>query len=310
MKIKTIFTLIVFYLFPIAYTFSQGAINICNNFESNINLIYLDNLGIWEIGEPDKAIFNSSYQGANSIVTDLDSCYAVNDTSVFYAVLKSPIEGIGIPQHFGSYLPFSLNFKHRFITDSVSDFGSIEMSLDNGITWYDILSNDYNANYFALFNSHFFEGTGETQFDSLKIFGNSNGWVHSTFAKNILSLILDDNIKNPDSLIVKFSFISDSYDGNEGWQIDNICLSLVPVNSISENPFSNSLTVYPNPSNGTFLIPTINKRDQLSIYNLLGEKIYSSTKVDNIISTNLSPGIYFIALHQDKKILTTKIIVE
>lgn len=305
-KIRIIVFAVIF-IFPLI-SYSQDTLIICNSFDTNISYISIDTTGIWEIGQANKNIFNSSYSGVNSIITDLDSIYPSNDTSVFYAVFK--YEYGGIPNYLGFYLPLVIEFNHRFITDSISDYGSVEVSADSGNTWFDILSSEYNTNWGSHYvNEHYFEGTGDTLYDSLAVYGNSNGWVHSKFSKDIQQMNVSFN-NPPNSIIVRFRFISDSIGGNEGWQIDDLCISMDVLSGISENQNTEEPLIYPNPNNGEFSIRENNKPGELSIYNLLGSKVYSETINKNRVFTNLPSGLYIVTIKRANKFFTTKIIIK
>lgn len=310
---KNLSKLILYLVILISPIVSYGQttyLTICNSFDSNIVNITIDTAGIWEIGQPTKSVFDSSYAGANSIITDLDSLYPLNDTSYFYAVYSDDEWG-GLPNYLGLYSPLEIEFNHRFISDSIADYGNIEMSLDDGITWYSVLSSEYNADWGEdnYLNEHFFEGSGDTIFDSLTVTGNSNGWVHSKFSKDIENIIYNDNIY-PDSVILKFSFITDSIGRNEGWQIDNLCISMDVISGITKNQSVKELSIYPNPNNGEFSIPENSDVGELRIYNLLGKEVYSKTITKDNVSTNLPPGIYVLVLNQGETIFTTRMVIK
>lgn len=310
MKNKT--TLILYFLIftsPII-SHSQKVLTICNSFDTTTTYLSVDTLGIWEIGQPNKTVFDSSYSGVNSIVTDLDSLYLSNDTSKFYVVFKD--QRGGVPNYLQSYSPLKIEFNHRFITDSISDYGSIEMSLDNGNTWYDILSSEHNATWgltSPYASEHFFEGTGNTLFDSFAVFGNSNGWVHSKFSIDVERIIWNEHTF-PDSIIVRFSFISDSIGGNEGWQIDNLCMSMDFDLGIAKNQNIVELSIYPNPNNGEFSIPEKSYVSELRVYNLLGKQVYSESITKNSVSTNLPHGIYVVVIKSAETLYTTRMVIK
>jgi hypothetical protein len=74
--------------------------------------------------------------------------------------------------------------------------------------------------------------------------------------------------------------------------------------------------VYPNPSNGKFLIQMNNVQltidnYQLSIYNVRGEKAYSSTinSQSSIINLDVPNGIYYCVIKSDKALETRKIVI-
>jgi hypothetical protein len=308
-------TLIYFFILLFPYiSFGQGSLTICNSFDTNSVYISIDSNSVWEIGAPNKTILNSSYVSANSIVTDTISPYPNNDTSIFYMVFTDPWGWI--PNYLGLYSPLEIEFHHRYLTDSTTDFGKIEMSLDHGATWYDVLSNTYNATWGVngpVDNFHHFESTNDTIFDSLEVHGSSNGWVHSKISKNVEQIIWNDGL-NPDSILLKFSFISDSTGVNEGWQIDNLCVSMEYISSIEDRPLSQGLLIYPNPNVGKFeLRNETGKNGLVRIYSALGKEIYSQ-KIDSSISQNISleliPGIYIVVLSHSQGKYVTKFIMK
>ncbi len=82
--------------------------------------------------------------------------------------------------------------------------------------------------------------------------------------------------------------------------------------SVEENENDFAVNVFPNPSNGIFVIASGAKQSQIEIYNVYGEKIYSlqinSSKVE-IDLGNQSEGIYFLQLKTAEGIDTKKIIL-
>jgi len=78
----------------------------------------------------------------------------------------------------------------------------------------------------------------------------------------------------------------------------------------------NGMEIFPNPSNGMFSIQQQSgtKQQTIEIYNILGEKIYSTTsdtKATYDIDISHSPkGIYFVKLNDGEKIQTEKIVVQ
>ena len=289
----------------------------CNAFDSNLLHLKLDTNSFWEIGKPTKLNFNNSYSGDFSIVTGLDSMYKESDTSMFIVSFYEDFD-VWVPNYLGIYCPLVIEFDHRFITDSISDYGKIEMSLDNGSKWYDVLSSKFNANGLCDItenpkNYHYFESTGDTIFDSLSVYGNSNGWVHSIFSKNVEQIVNIDNVY-PDSVMIRFTFITDSIGRNEGWQIDNLCLSMDRISNIKEINNVQSLKIIPNPNNGTFIIEDIDIQNGIiEIFDLTGvvvfsEKIHSQRK--QTVITELNSGMYIVKVGDGKTIQISKVYVQ
>ena len=279
------------------YSYSQiNTFSICNTFDSNITLINIDTTSIWEIGKPSKSPFDSSYSGTNSIITDLDSLYPNKDTSIFYA---SYSYHDWIPNYLGLYYPLEIEFTHRFNTDSLTDYGTIEMSFDGGNKWYDVLSNTHNSLSSDYDNYHYFEGSGDTIFDSLSITGNSHGWVHSKISKEIEQLIFNDTLFHVDTILLKFTFITDSIGRHKGWQIDDLCITLDFFLTVEEQNSLDQFHLSPNPNNGTFKINVANGLvRQLHIFDINGTLVYNKPNVSSgsIIKTYLNPGLYFVKI--------------
>jgi hypothetical protein len=88
-------------------------------------------------------------------------------------------------------------------------------------------------------------------------------------------------------------------------------LNLALSNSISEG-FTNNLTLYPNPTNGTILI-LLPKNDQytLNVYDSQGKLVFENTSCSNSIVHNLSsyrPGLYIFKVILSDLIYTERVI--
>lgn len=88
---------------------------------------------------------------------------------------------------------------------------------------------------------------------------------------------------------------------------------------IVENDEAKTFNLYPNPNNGKFNITIDNSENirylEATIYNMLGEQIYSNSKFNkqsiNEVDLSASPkGIYFVKIYDGKRIYTEKIIVQ
>jgi hypothetical protein len=292
-------------------SFGQSTISVCNDFENPTQYIYLDTNSVWEIGQPNKTSFDSSYSVTNSIITDTVLNYSNNDTSIFYAIYKKTFGGI--PQYLSIFLPLVIEFDHRFMTDSTTDFGNIEFSIDNGTSWTNVLNNEYNISQQSGDNSHYYENSGITQYDSLIVSENSDGWIHSRFSKNIELVIQEAGFPNVDSVVVKFSFISDSIGGNEGWQIDNLCISMDQLNGIEKQFKNNQIIVTPNPNEGEFKLSSkFSSPGNLRIFDSKGKVIFEKKGIFHEVNLNLdlSPGIYLVKIETQSEVLNSKLVIE
>ncbi|OFY89477.1 MAG: hypothetical protein A3K10_11730 [Bacteroidetes bacterium RIFCSPLOWO2_12_FULL_31_6] len=285
--------------------------SICTDFETSA--FFIKNLSnSWQIGSPNKVVFNNSYSPVSSIVTDTVNTYPSNDTSIFYAVYAPT----WFANYLSTYAPFRIEFYHRFHTDTLTDFGTIELSKDGGNTWINGLDGFYSYNYTPMDNSHIFLGTNDTIY-SLVVTGNSNGWVHSTITIdldwwNISGIPLD-------SIIVKFTFKSDSVNNfKDGWQIDNLCIKyLIPL-GIEEIESKNNLNVYPNPTQDYFIVNynlQDNSKAVFRLYDVMGKEVIIQPITDmvgelKISSSTLKQGIYFYQVIGEKENFFGKLIIQ
>tara|TARA_R110002050_G_scaffold200492_1_gene335341 strand:+ start:119 stop:1006 length:888 start_codon:yes stop_codon:yes gene_type:complete len=280
MKLSNIFTILLISTIPLT---SFGQLNYFN-FEIDdtlySNFIRVDTISnpynIWAVGSPMKTLLDSAYYSKRALITDSVSNYPMNDTSVFYISLEE--RGFDIPY---------LQFQYKIDSDSLKDFGKIEVSPDSGNTWIDILKEqstyNFSINYSSLHNLDLFTG-------------RKTGW------NNFMVLMPDwtDTFNNSDSAIFRFSFISDSIQTNqEGWMIDDLEVGWDFAKSVPELNAITEVFVYPNPVHDVLNIEITSSINQqkftLEIYDVLGRLvlIQKLNLVKNTIDvSNLKTGMY------------------
>jgi hypothetical protein len=140
----------------------------------------------------------------------------------------------------------------------------------------------------------------------------ASGWQQATINLTYVSSL------TPDTLWVLFS--SSSLDKNPKagsilW-MDDAGVTL-PTGIHQLVNAEEDIEIFPNPSNGIFSIhsQTNNNEEQfIEVYNLLGEKIYSTPQekqaIYNVDISHYPKGIYYIKLHKGEKINTKKIVVQ
>ena len=99
-----------------------------------------DSSNVWQIGTPQKSVFDSAATLPNAIVTDTINFYPSHDTSSFIAKVYLNGNNWGI---------FALQWKQKLDMDTSFDGGIIEYSIDTGNTWINVFNNPYVYNFTA-----------------------------------------------------------------------------------------------------------------------------------------------------------------
>lgn len=108
-----------------------------------------------------------------------------------------------------------------------------------------------------------------------------------------------------------FTFISNGFGNSTGVFIDDIELSGTPATGINEKDLANSISIYPNPTNGIFSIEADNM-ERIEITSITGEIVKALVVNKNKTTIDLtaySSGIYFAKIITDKGNVTKKIIL-
>jgi hypothetical protein len=234
----------------------------------------LDNIpsgsNVWQICVPGKPLFNQALSPTHAILTDSTGPYPVNDTSVFLFKAYVYLTGNDVPIFGGHY---------KFDSDSLKDFGRIDVSYDHGTTWNDILTDTslYWTTEKPVFTGRVFQ------------------WRE--FSANWLEY------PPPfDTLYYRYTFISDSIQTNQqGWMLDNLYVA-DHIEGISSGNNKNGVSVFPNPAGDCLTVsspaPTIIKH--ITIIDLFGrsriEAIVKGEQSDIDISA-LEKGFYIMTVN-------------
>ena len=118
---------------------------------------------------------------------------------------------------------------------------------------------------------------------------------------------------------IRFSFGADIVASiNNGWVVLDDVEFKSPT-GIYDEQNDNSVVLFPNPSNGKFMLVIANRerrsgeQSQMEIYNVMGEKVYSSTQPltnSTIDISNQPDGVYFLNIKTEKESYTKKIIIQ
>ena len=224
-----------------------------------------DSNNIWQIGVPQKTVFNQANSSPNVIITDTINKYPISDTSSFTVRYNS----FNCPAVFGNYYVDS---------DSLNDFGLIEISIDSGQTWINVLEDTLN-----------YSPSKPT------LTGSSNGWQSFELDLNSYAIETYENL-----FILKFTFISDSIDTQqEGLMFDDLsfCISVNTKNLFANN----ALKVFPNPATDllNFQLEEPINNAEIRIYSTLGQLIATQNINDTNTQFNVSDwqkGMYFYGI--------------
>lgn len=255
------------------FTFLLSAIVISSSlaqtisFESpwaSVEAYELDSNGIWQVGIPNKNQFNTAYNGVYALITDSVNSYPINDTSSF--ILKQYA-------HSGIYTGYGLDVHiwgwYYANTDTLSDYLQIDMSVDGGQNWIDIIHDSILCD--TLNNDYWYWETS----NGLQLSGNTNGWKMFTIS-GLQKLWFAYDVDISDTVLYRFSFITDSIQTNkDGFMFDwiNMVELLVPIERTASPQID--IHTYPNPATGKIYIhiPQIPNKENLhlGLYNLEGK---------------------------------------
>lgn len=265
-----------------------------------IEPVYIDTLlvgNIWQIGRPQKIIFDSAFNGQRAILTDTTSFYPNNNLSEF--IIKTPT-------YMSNWGGINFYFNHKYDTDTISDGGTIDVSYD-GINWENILtSQGIYANLTSFSIQDTVSSLNEPGFS-----GRSANWSQVYYYWNY---------PNTDTIRIKFKFASDGINNNrEGWMIDHIYIFYdLGIGFQQWDLPSDHVDLYPNPTNGNSILSFNNPggvANRFTLFNNLGEvvSVINNITTDHVLidCTNISNGMYFYSLEtSDNKIATGKLIVD
>ncbi len=250
------------------------------NFEEPCNYLTIDNSGsnLWQIGIPSKTILDTAYSTPYAIITDTSEYYTANNHSIFTLKLE--------PESFGDGGNTEINFWHKFDTDSISDYGVVEVSYDEGNEWK-VLRTD---------TTYLIDFTRNDSFTASHLAtGQSNGWVNDLYCFRFYLASGGE----PENIWLRFSFYSDGQENDrEGWMIDNIRITQILPWGIEENNLFYSYP-YPNPCQSVLniLIPDNEyKHITLYIWDNYGRLIVSElleNKQIRLTTGQLKNGLYF-----------------
>lgn len=249
--------------------------------------VHIDTTGgnVWQIGPPQKVLFDSAATLPNALVTDTINTYPPNDSSSF-------IIGFNINRWNTRLYKVAFRWMQKLDLDTNGDGGMVEYSLDTGTTWVNVFNNPNVFNFYgfdSLNNKDTLTG-GAYAFS-----GTDTVWrdIWLCFSGSVLSLT--------DSFMLRYTLISDSIDNSrEGWMIDNMMAEPTYYHTVSNIDPAQTFLVYPTITTGILKIDTDSDADEIeAIYitdihgKLLQEHKHRPVKTSIDIGA-LPAGTYYI----------------
>ncbi len=313
---KKLFPLIVLFLlvFTSMKTNAQYTYDSVS-FETPTSTILIDTSSnnMWQIGTPSKLFFDSAHSGTKAILTDSINNYIPNDTSVFIYVIRHP---------YTVTCYTSMEFWHKYDTDTLTDKGIIDASYDGGNSWVTVSDTNNVSPWGSRFwwDYDFHETTGNYTAHDLITSGKSDGWILSLFNWQwYFPVRLDTIIVPPDSLMIRFTFISDSIDTHkEGWMIDDILTYSMErqlCSGIEGKKIGKKISISPNPfsSQTTLKADFLLNNSTITIYNSFGQVVNQTEgntgRTFILYRHNLPSGLYYLLVTEKNKLIVKEKII-
>lgn len=256
---------------------------------------------IWQIGKPQKNIFDSAFSAPNVLITDTIGYYPVNVNSSFSVYHPYLNDSWGIK---------AFRWMQKLDLDTNYDGAIIEFSIDSGNTWQNVFNNPYVYNFYGydsanvdtlVTGEYAFSGTDSVWRDIWLCFDNSFWW---TF----------------DSVSLRYRLLSDSVDNQkEGWMIDNYRMHMTWLHTAAKSPEQmTTMRVYPTNTNGIVHIegPKLQEYHIIQSIQVISSdgkiaKEYGISPVKFYIDiSNLPDGMYYLKINTNKKSETFPVLLK
>lgn len=266
-----------------------------NSYSANF---YIDTVNCsnnkWQIGKPQKAVFNDAFSFPNVIVTDTLNEYPANDTSIFYLRTGGTYHAL-----------LTLGFYYQLDIDSLST-AKIEISGDRGVNWINPITEDTTYMFYWV--------DGKPRLDT-----STTGWMKFELNMDVWSYSYPGShnvfphYRTSDTIIYRFTFISgDSTVHHDGWMMDNFQGENTGRVGVGNKNLM-SLNIFPNPTNGTiYMHPSFNSTltDRIVVYNMQGQQVYETAPNGAMpINLPLSNGVYTMKYYGSEGVATERVVI-
>ena len=261
---------------------------------------------VWQIGPPQKVLFDTASTTPNVLITDTINPYPINSRSWFE---------LDFPQTFDEELYNSggilaIHWLQKLDLDSAKDGGLLELSMDSGATWENSFDSPYTYNFYG-WNS---QNVGTIGLDTMAFTGTDTIWrdVWLCFEMWFLSNLEMGHLR------IRYMLHSDTIETDqEGWMIDNMMAHITWVHTIGEQEQANYLNVYPNPTDGRVHIQARKIKayhivERLEVFNSQGQIVRSFENVPTKFFVDLDDqpnGTYFVKVQTNFETETFPVIL-
>ncbi len=296
--------------FSIVVFDSVAAYPYCNDFENAPQWVALetDNYAwqnSWQLGTPSQTFLSSAHSPTKAWTINLTQNYRDGDQSSLF----SPVFMVS------SNKCYKLSFFHQFKCERFEDGGAVEYSLDHGATWKNIdFAGTPNA---TPFNYTYVSALNFNAPPLVKGWtGTSNGWLYG-------EKVLRPNVNG--SMIIRWKFAADFDSTQEGWTVDDVCLtdigfcSPIGIEELGSHGFELAQN-HPNPFGASTTFDFTLPQDgftKLYISDIMGQivavpvqdKLQAGVYSLNFDAQNLAPGIYYYTLDYNDQSITKKMVI-
>jgi Secretion system C-terminal sorting domain len=296
---------ILFFLFLLYGQLGHAQTNYTQRFDGadttygQATFVFIDSgaNNIWQIGPPQKIIFDSAKTLPKALLTDTINSYPDTNTSkVSFGYI--PFISFGVGAH---------RWVQKLDIDS-GDIGLVQYSTDSGQTWINAFNNPFVYNFYGFDSSN-----KDTLSSGLVGFsGKDTTW------KDIWLCFSNSYVNQFDSLALRFVFMSDSIPNtnHEGWMIDNLMAHVTILHTAMTIESQEYLNVFPTRTDGIVHIEAqkLNQFhiiEKLEVFNQAGERVMEYKNVPTKFYIDLSAlanGFYFLKIKTNIKQQTFKII--
>jgi hypothetical protein len=275
--------------------------------ETNNTIKITDLTGDWQIGKPQKNIFNAAKTGLGVVVTDTTKSYSADKLSQL-TVLFRPIIGNN---------RIVIDFDQRVDINDNVDSTKVELSFDKGSNWFNMSQTQQFLR--CQVGDLSYSGFNQQGTNSANTTSNTN-WTNERLEIYLIMLLRveDCPFKQQyflDSLMMRFSFYSNtSQPTKDGWMIDNLRIQSDFVGGIEKLENQNeALSLAPNPStNDVVKLQSMNS--DLSVRgwileNMNGTILKNQSNSNEIETFDLEKGVYIVKIETTNGWFNKKLII-